>query len=110
MDPSIKPPVIVHDLSSDDERDDYDDLTVYSHVNGVNSARDITALDGSQDEEGGDDELDVDSLMEDIIEELGDEHLFNGGELSKPQKTSTLTVLDNALKVDNKTRTRRLYS
>lgn len=80
MDASRVPgnPAIVLDLTSDDESDDNAHLTMHPRVNGVNGVHDLAALDGSEGEENSDDEWDAESLFEDTIEEMGDEHLFDG--------------------------------
>ena len=80
-------PTIVHDLTSEDESDDDDaHLTIHPRVNGANGAsangvHDLASFDGSESEQNTEDEWDVESLFEDTIEELGDENLFDGGEL-----------------------------
>lgn len=80
--PTIKlPDMDVVDLSEEDS--DVEDalLTAYPRVNGVNGTPDLDALDAYEGEEqDSDDYSDVESLFEDTIEEMGDEHLFDGGE------------------------------
>ena len=83
--PTIKlPSMNVVDLSEDESEVDVDNalLTAHPRVNGVNGVPDLDALDGSEDEEqySDNDEWEVESLFEDTIEEMGDEHLFDGGE------------------------------
>jgi hypothetical protein len=67
-----------------DEESDIENalLAVHPRVNGVNGAQELNALDESEEEEqeSDDDGWDAESLFEDAIEEMGDEHLFNGGE------------------------------
>ena len=91
MDASRVPsnPAIVLDLTSDDESDDNAHLTIHPRVNGVNGVHDLAALDGSEGEENTDDEWDVESLFEDTIEEMGDENLFDGGELLRTTYCTT---------------------
>ena len=80
----------VHDLTSEDESDVEDALlTIHPRVNGVNGAQTLDALDASEDEEDSNDGWDVESLFEDTIEEMGDEHLFDGGEHPGPPKCMT---------------------
>ena len=89
--PTIKvPDMNVHDLTSEDESD-VDDalLTVHPRVNGVNGPQALDALDASEGEDDSSDGWDVESIFEDTIEEMGDEHLFNGGERSDPPKCMT---------------------
>ena len=83
--PTIRlPSMNVVDFSEDESDVDVDNalLTVHPRVNGVNGAPDLDALDDSEDEEqySDNDEWEVESLFEDTIEEMGDEHLFDGGE------------------------------
>ena len=74
-------PTIVHDLISEDESDDNAHLIIHPRVDGVNGVHDLATLDGSEGDENSEDEWDVESLFEDTIEEMGDEHLYEGGEL-----------------------------
>lgn len=86
--PTTKVPDLkVQELSSEEESDIENALlaAVHPRVNGANGVHDLDALDdsgvGEDSQDGWDD---ADSLFEDTIEEMGDEHLFDGGEQSWP--------------------------
>ena len=74
------------DLLSDRDSDTEDALLASEpRVNGVNGVNGLPPLLDSQDDEDDDeinteDEWEIDSMYEDTIEEMGDEHLFEGGE------------------------------
>jgi hypothetical protein len=74
---------------SDDESEVDAILTVHPRVNGINGTHDLDALDGSEAEYDSEDEWDNESLMHDTIEEMGDEHLFEGGLLPSPLSSMT---------------------
>jgi NAD-dependent histone deacetylase SIR2 len=80
MDPSLPNGIPTIELVSESDSDDLDaHLVMHPRVNGVNGVHDLDALDteGDESEDGWDD---IESLFEDTIEEMGDEHLFDGGE------------------------------
>jgi hypothetical protein len=78
-----EPPVVnIEDFSSDDSDGDAP-LGLHPRVNG-SGLHDLDALDPSEDDEDSNDEWDIESLLEDTIEEMGDEHLFaEGGKYSE---------------------------
>lgn len=85
MDPSRAPGIPAIELPSDDDSSDDAHLVMHPRVNGVNGVHDLDALDASEGDENSEDGWDeVESLFEDTIEEMGDEHLFDGGEDQKP--------------------------
>ena len=73
-------PEIVQGLSSDEDDSQHTHLAVHPRLNGVNGVHDLDTLEGSGDSQ--DEWDDSESLFEDTIEEMGDEHLFDGGEQS----------------------------
>lgn len=81
MDPSRPTGIPAIELTSESDSSDVDaDLVIHPRVNGVNDIHDLDALESDGSEDSWDD---VESLFEDTIEEMGDEHLFDGGELFK---------------------------
>jgi NAD-dependent histone deacetylase SIR2 len=81
--PTIKgPSVNIVDLSSEDESDLEDALITHPRVNRPNGANGLDAPDASEDEDedSENEDWEIESLFEDTLEEMGDEHLFDGGE------------------------------
>lgn len=82
QDPLKGPGYEVLDLVSDDESL-IEGETSYSRVNGVvlqGGSLDDSEEELEAEEDGENGEWEVDSLFEDTLEEMGDEHLFDGGE------------------------------
>jgi NAD-dependent histone deacetylase SIR2 len=69
----------VVNLVSEEESDVEDELLGVPRVNGVDA---LVGSDEESDDEDDEDNGDweIESIFEDTIEELGDEHLFDGGE------------------------------
>jgi hypothetical protein len=74
------PDMNILDVSEDESDVDDAHLTLHPRVNGVNGTHDLDALEASEGEYDSDDGWEADSIYEDTIEEMGDEHLFDGGE------------------------------
>ena len=69
----------VVDLASEEDSDIENDLVGLPRVNGVDALAESEEETGDEDEEDNAD-WEIESIFEDTIEELGDEHLFGGGE------------------------------
>jgi NAD-dependent histone deacetylase SIR2 len=66
-----------------EEESDSDDVllaTALPRVNGVAALVDSDEDGFGEEDEDSNDEWEIDSLFEDTLEEMGDEHLFEGGE------------------------------
>jgi NAD-dependent histone deacetylase SIR2 len=72
------------DLSEEEsEVDDALLATLLPRVNGIDALDDSEQEALAEEEEDSNDEWEIESLFEDTLEEMGDEHLFDGGEHSE---------------------------
>jgi hypothetical protein len=67
---------------SDNDSENTDALAGVPRVNGVklNGLKDLDATDDGSEEGSDDDEWDVESVFEETLGEMDDQHLFEGGE------------------------------
>lgn len=78
---------VVNLIDSDDDSDLADALLIAQRGSGVNGpgleVLDASGESGEEDDSNDDWDDEVESLFEDTLEELGDEHLFDRGQYSE---------------------------